>query len=151
MAALATGLIYGTFARNRWGISTNNVSCPSCNAPLSRVRQPQSFRQAMWGGWVCPNCGVQTDKWGRKLSVEREQVPEVLPNGEETHQQARNASFRQLRGRSWAFWVLALVFVALNVLYDYYSPRAIVFDIIAVLAFLGWHRKSRHAGIKKTQ
>jgi hypothetical protein len=61
-------VIYGTIAKNRWGINPDAVSCPRCNTPLPQVRKPQSLRQAMWGGGTCPACGLETDKWGRKAS-----------------------------------------------------------------------------------
>jgi hypothetical protein len=37
--------------------------CPSCDAPLPAVRRPKNFRQMMWGGWTCANCGKEFDKW----------------------------------------------------------------------------------------
>jgi len=67
--ALAIGMVlvvYGTVAKNRWGISLEEVSCPRCNKLLPKVRKPRSLREFMWGGWTCPNCGVEVDKWGRQ-------------------------------------------------------------------------------------
>lgn len=68
---LAVGMalvVYGTFARNRWGINLEAVSCPRCNTPLPKVREPRSLRQALWGGYTCPNCGAEVDKWGREVT-----------------------------------------------------------------------------------
>jgi uncharacterized protein with PIN domain len=67
--ALAIGMVlvvYGTVAKNRWAISLEEVSCPRCNKLLPKVRKPRSLRESMWGGWTCPNCGVEVDKWGRQ-------------------------------------------------------------------------------------
>jgi predicted RNA-binding Zn-ribbon protein involved in translation (DUF1610 family) len=69
---LALGLalvIHGTLIKNRWGINLKSVSCPRCNAVLPQVRKPRSRQQSMWGGWTCPNCGVQVDKWGRDVNT----------------------------------------------------------------------------------
>jgi len=58
---------YGTLVRNKWGINSDSVSCPRCNTALPQARKPRSLRQSLWGGWTCPNCGVEVDKWGREL------------------------------------------------------------------------------------
>jgi hypothetical protein len=60
-------VIFGTVARNRWGINLDGVSCPRCNTPLPKVREPRSLQQALWGGGTCPNCGAEVDKWGRDV------------------------------------------------------------------------------------
>ena len=31
-------------------------------------RDSRSLRQSMWGGWTCPNCGTEVDKWGREVT-----------------------------------------------------------------------------------
>jgi len=61
-------VVYGTIARNRWGINFRRVTCPNCGAEMPRVRAPASGSQAMWGGATCPKCGCEMDKWGRKLA-----------------------------------------------------------------------------------
>lgn len=60
-------VIYGTVAKNRWGINMYPLKCPRCDAPLSEVRVPKSLRQALWGGTTCMSCGTEVDKWGRKI------------------------------------------------------------------------------------
>jgi len=62
-------VIYGTLAKNRWGINLESVSCPRCNMLLPQVRKPRSLQQSMWGGCTCPNCGVEVDKWGREVNA----------------------------------------------------------------------------------
>lgn len=52
-------VIYGTLAKNRWGINLGSVSCPRCNTLLPQVRKPPSLQQSMWGGCTCPDCGVE--------------------------------------------------------------------------------------------
>ena len=67
--ALAFGMVlvvHGTVAKNRWGINLEEVSCPRCSKLLPKVRKPRSFRESMWSGWTCSNCGVGVDKWGRE-------------------------------------------------------------------------------------
>jgi hypothetical protein len=61
-------IAYGTHAKTNWGINKHPVFCPRCNTQLPAVRQPQSLRQAMWGGWTCMVCGIEVDKWGRELA-----------------------------------------------------------------------------------
>ena len=64
-------VIHGTLAKNKWGINPKRVSCPKCNTAFPQVRKPRSVRQRMWGGWTCPNCGVEVDKWGREIPSAR--------------------------------------------------------------------------------
>lgn len=69
---LAAGMVlvvYGTIAKNRWGINLSPVSCPRCNTTLPQVRKPQSSSQAMWGGYTCPNCEIEADKRGREVNL----------------------------------------------------------------------------------
>jgi hypothetical protein len=61
-------VVFGTLAKNRWGINLEPVSCPRCKTPLPILREPQSLRQSMWGGWTCPVCGAGVDKWGREVA-----------------------------------------------------------------------------------
>ena len=71
VALTAIGMVlvmYGTIAENRWGINLSAVSCPSCKTRLPQIRKPNSLRQAMWGGYTCPACGTEIDKWGRLLA-----------------------------------------------------------------------------------
>jgi hypothetical protein len=42
-------------------------TCPRCAAELPQYRKPASLKQALWGGWTCPNCGCETDRQGRLL------------------------------------------------------------------------------------
>lgn len=53
--------------RGRWGINARQTFCSECGSPLPRitVRIPTSWRQALWGGWTCAECGFDLDKWGR--------------------------------------------------------------------------------------
>lgn len=50
--------------RGRWGISLTPPACKECGEPPPVVRVPANARQAMWGGWTCPRCGLEVDKWG---------------------------------------------------------------------------------------
>lgn len=60
-------VIWGTVAKNRWGISVAQMTCPGCVTPLARLRRPSSVRQALWGGYTCPSCHREIDKWGREI------------------------------------------------------------------------------------
>jgi hypothetical protein len=57
----------GTATKNRLGVNLGPVSCPRCSTPFPTLRIPKSLRQARWGGWTCPTCGVEVDKWGREI------------------------------------------------------------------------------------
>jgi hypothetical protein len=35
---------------------------------LPKLRKPKTIKQALWGGGVCPNCGTEIDRKGRKVS-----------------------------------------------------------------------------------
>jgi hypothetical protein len=61
-------IVFGIVARNRWGINVEPVSCPRCGTPQPRIRRPNSLRQALWGGYTCPACHCEVDKWGRDIS-----------------------------------------------------------------------------------
>jgi hypothetical protein len=68
LIAVAVGLvlvIHGTIAKNRWGINLRRVQCPNCARLMEPLRIPTSGEQAMWGGYTCPSCNCETDKWGR--------------------------------------------------------------------------------------
>ena len=61
-------VVFGTVAKNHWGINLEPIHCPSCGTPMSQVRQPKSVVQALWGGGTCEKCGCEMDKWGRQVS-----------------------------------------------------------------------------------
>jgi hypothetical protein len=62
-------VIFGIFARNKWGINTGTVVCPGCKTAQPAFRKPASLKQALWGGYTCPTCHRELDKWGREVSV----------------------------------------------------------------------------------
>jgi hypothetical protein len=49
------------------GVLSPRKLCPVCKSPLPKVGMPTSLRQALWGGWTCPNCGCQVDWRGREV------------------------------------------------------------------------------------
>lgn len=58
-------VIYGTIARNRWGVNFEQVHCPRCQAPVPKQRKPRQRREVLWGGATCDTCGCEMDKWGQ--------------------------------------------------------------------------------------
>ena len=71
LVGLAIGLllvIHGTIVKNRWGINLRRVECADCGTVMGRVRMPTSGEQAMWGGYTCPACKCEIDKWGRPIA-----------------------------------------------------------------------------------
>jgi hypothetical protein len=71
-AVLMAGMllvIHGTIFKTRWGINAaSEIQCPRCGKIRGQVRVPQNFRQALWGGGTCPQCGLEVDKWNRPIS-----------------------------------------------------------------------------------
>jgi hypothetical protein len=54
--------------RGKWGCNFKQAICTQCDTPMPRAfRKPTSWRQAMWGGWTCSECGFELDKWGRPI------------------------------------------------------------------------------------
>jgi hypothetical protein len=61
-------LLFGIYAflfigRANWA----SVKCPTCTTQQPLWRKPTSFRQLVWGGWTCPNCGTEMDRHGKAI------------------------------------------------------------------------------------
>jgi len=68
LAGVAVGVllvVHGTIVKNRWGVNLRRVQCPNCATVMERVRMPATGAQAIWGGFTCPTCKCELDKWGR--------------------------------------------------------------------------------------
>jgi hypothetical protein len=52
----------------RWGLNLKRVNCPRCGTVMPLVRKPTSVEQATWGGWTCPSCGCEMDKYGKEIA-----------------------------------------------------------------------------------
>ncbi len=86
--------------RGNWGINTKQVVCTQCDTPMPMVRKPANWRQALWGGGTCPECGFELDKWGRP--VEGQNAPakwKVLRDRDEAERRERPARRRDERIR----------------------------------------------------
>jgi hypothetical protein len=106
-------VIYGTIAKNRWGINLDPVSCPRCNTPFPQIRQPRNIRQALWGGGTCTKCGAEVDKWGREVTAPKQLYPSGIV---ETQGQMRSALKRKLIFYSaGGFFCLTLLFAWLGI------------------------------------
>jgi hypothetical protein len=60
-------VIYGSIKKNRWGMTLKVPNCPRCGKAAKFFRAPKSFTQALWGGYTCPECGCEMDKYGREM------------------------------------------------------------------------------------
>jgi hypothetical protein len=72
LVGLAIGMlliVHGTIVKNKWGINLRRVQCPNCKTVMGRVRMPASSEQALWGGYTCPSCNCDLDKWGRQIAA----------------------------------------------------------------------------------
>jgi hypothetical protein len=66
-------LLFGGAVWSRWhaqrrGIGMFGAVCPRCAEPLPTIRKATSWREALWGGWTCQNCGCKVDRYGRERS-----------------------------------------------------------------------------------
>lgn len=55
--------------KGRFGINPTVPDCPRCGRKVSAIREPKSIGQFLWGGYTCPNCQCEIDKWGNELSA----------------------------------------------------------------------------------
>ena len=67
--------------RGRWGINTRKVYCAECGAPAPLVRVPANWRQALWGGCTCTECGLEYDKWGQAVHQTTAPADDELDDG----------------------------------------------------------------------
>lgn len=79
LIAMATGIVGGLIAlpiilkfwpkTGKMGINLAPVKCPKCAATAPQFRKPTSMRQMLWGGWTCPRCGCEMDKYGNRIEA----------------------------------------------------------------------------------
>jgi hypothetical protein len=122
---------YGTLSRNRWGINRAAVSCPNCHAPLTGTQDTRSLSQVMWGGFTCPACRTEVDKWGRRI---------VAPRNFWTKE--RRISFARFRN-SPVSWIFAGMLIVLDVWWNLYHPRGFVVDAMVLSLAYIFYRKYR--------
>ena len=61
-------LLFGIYAFVFMGRANfAKVKCPSCATQQPFWRWPATFRQLMWGGWTCTNCGTEMDRHGKAI------------------------------------------------------------------------------------
>jgi uncharacterized protein (DUF983 family) len=46
-------------------ITFKKVKCPNCDNSINYFRIPKNFKQFLWGGYTCENCGTEIDKYGK--------------------------------------------------------------------------------------
>ncbi len=63
LAAAAVLVVWGTAARNRWGLHFGRVLCPRCLRPIPA----DGLGSLLFGGRQCPECDTVVDKWGREI------------------------------------------------------------------------------------
>jgi hypothetical protein len=126
-------LVYGTVVKNRWGINLGPVVCANCKSPIPFLRNPQTVKQALWGGGTCASCHYELDKWGRKVS----DTPGA-PSPE-----ANAAVNRKV------VWGACAVGLAPSIWFDLYHPVGFIFDLILLIFLPLWLPKLGKAAQKK--
>ena len=46
------------------GINLKTVNCPKCQTEQPKIRKPKGWKEILWGGQTCNNCGCKMDKYG---------------------------------------------------------------------------------------
>ena len=77
--AVAVMIIQSKRKSGNWGLNVNSIRdvfkgkpllskvvCPVCGQEQRDFRKPTNLNEVLWGGWTCPNCGTQMDKWGKE-------------------------------------------------------------------------------------
>src|SRR5712691_6834362 len=142
LALFGVGLLlvaYGTVARNRWGINLAPASCPNCNTLLTGTHKQKkhSLKHAMWGGYTCPVCGAEIDKWGRQAPT-REKLQDDSKN---FWTKERNMGFQRLRDAPPFFWVIVGILIVLDLWWNLHHPGGFVLDaMFLVLAYIFYRR-----------
>ncbi len=49
-----------------FGVNLNTVYCPVCNKQQPKIRKPKGWKEILWGGYTCENCGCKMDKYGKE-------------------------------------------------------------------------------------
>jgi len=47
-----------------FGINLRTVHCPKCETEQPKIRKPKGWKEILWGGYSCANCGCKMDKYG---------------------------------------------------------------------------------------
>ena len=85
--------------KGRWGINTRIPECKKCGEPLSAVRVPKSWRGALWGGWTCPECGLELDKWGEPYPHQPRPARWKVDEAKENEDRRRGTRKKETRRR----------------------------------------------------
>lgn len=56
-------MIFGSLTGASWAL----ITCPRCGARVPMAQWARSINQVLRGGWTCPACGFQVDRWGRPI------------------------------------------------------------------------------------
>ena len=66
------GLLFGGAGGGYQKVSAMNAQvranpCPKCGEPLGSKKPGRgTWTQRMWGGWTCPECGCDVDRFGKE-------------------------------------------------------------------------------------
>jgi hypothetical protein len=46
------------------------MRCSECQTPLPKFGRKHA-RPGLWGGWICPNCKSELNRWGKKVKPKK--------------------------------------------------------------------------------
>lgn len=49
-----------------FGVNLKTVHCPKCKTEQPKNRTPKGWKEILWGGFTCSNCGCKMDKYGEE-------------------------------------------------------------------------------------
>jgi hypothetical protein len=93
----------------------------------------------MWGGYTCPVCGSDVDKWGREVAKQGK----LQDNSTNFWTKKRNIGFDRLRDAPAGVWVFVALLLALDIWWDLRNPGGFIIDAILLPVFLVRYRRYR--------
>jgi hypothetical protein len=72
LGLILLSLLYRPPAGEPRGAPPGGLRCPRCGHPAPAFRLPRSWRQFLWGGATCRNCGCEFDRKGNPVGKPHE-------------------------------------------------------------------------------
>lgn len=100
-AIMFPAILFGVFfIAALFVVSLRLPPCPQCGTPAPMFRKPASWRQLMWGGWTCSECGLELDVSGRPVEGQAPDKWAVLRAIEEIDEREHRLHSQDERNRN---------------------------------------------------